>query len=87
MIKLKISDANDNSDFIRILFEIIHEVRQDIYWGVGDLEIIPRFSGDYPGSGHHKHTEIAYNFGEKVERERIAFVTTSQLIKVINDAL
>lgn len=85
MIKLQYSDGNNNSDFITELINVISEEQNNIYWGVGDLDIIPRYSGDYPGSGAHKIEEIAWKFGEKVEREQIVFLERTNLFEVLDD--
>ncbi|SHM65201.1 hypothetical protein [Gracilibacillus kekensis] len=85
MIKFQYSDGNNNSNFIKGLINVISKEQNNIYWGVGDLDIIPRFSGDYPGSGTHKNQEIAWNFGEKVESEKIVFLEGTTLCEVLDD--
>lgn len=85
MIKLQIFDGNNNTDFIKELFNVIHKELQSIYWAVGDLEIIPKFSGDYPGSSPYKNKEIAWKFGEKIEREKIVYLEKESLIEILDD--
>ncbi|MBT2288841.1 hypothetical protein J7E73_06745 [Paenibacillus albidus] len=85
MLKFQYSDANHNSSFITNLLDIIHEKWRNVYWGVSDIEIIPKYTGDYSGSGQHKSIEVAFNFGNKVEREKIAFLTLSQFMEVLED--
>ncbi|MDA1476285.1 hypothetical protein [Bacillus changyiensis] len=85
MITFQLPDGNNNSDFIKKLFNIISIELNNIYWCVGDLEIIPRYLGDYPGSGPHNYEEIAWKFGEKVEREKVVFLEEKDLYDVLND--
>lgn len=85
MLKLRYYDANNNSDFIINLLEVINKKWSNIYWGVGDIEIIPRYNDDYPGTGQNKSIEVAFNFGNKVEREKIAYLTLSQFMEVLED--
>ncbi|MGZ4164627.1 MAG: hypothetical protein ACXVPK_11365 [Tumebacillaceae bacterium] len=85
MLKLQFPNANDNGDIINEIINLIQAESQDIYWGVGDIEITPKFRGDYPGTGNHKFEEIAFDFGEKVDTEKIVFITTSHLLKVLDD--
>ncbi|WP_322906644.1 hypothetical protein [Paenibacillus campi] len=85
MLKLQYSDANNNSEFIINLLEVINKKWSDIYWGAGDIEIIPKYNDDYPGTGKNKSIEVAFNFGNKVEREKIAYLTFSQFMEVLED--
>lgn len=85
MIKFKYSDGNNNSGFIKGIFNVISDGRNNIYWGVGDLDIIPRYLGDYPGSGTHNKEDIAWKFGEKVERENIVYLEGRNLYEVLDD--
>ncbi|WP_110930198.1 hypothetical protein [Paenibacillus bouchesdurhonensis] len=85
MLKLRYSDANNNSNFIINLLEVINKKWSNIYWAVGDIEIIPKYNGDYPGTGQNKSIEVAFNFGNKVEREKIAYLKLSQFMEVLED--
>ncbi|UTR15004.1 hypothetical protein MM221_21155 [Salipaludibacillus sp. LMS25] len=85
MIKFQYSDGNNNSDFIKGLISNISTEQNNIYWAIGDLDIIPRYSGDYPGSGNHKKQEIAWEFGEKVESEKVVFLEGATLYEVLDD--
>ncbi|MBP1903415.1 hypothetical protein J2Z32_000027 [Paenibacillus turicensis] len=85
MLKLKYIDANNNRDFIINLLEVINKKWSYIYWGIGDVELIPKYHGDYPGTGQKSFNEVAFNFEKKVERERISYLTLSELLEVLED--
>ncbi|URJ59014.3 hypothetical protein [Paenibacillus polymyxa] len=85
MIRFEFHDSNNNSDFIKNLLNVIIRNKQDVYWGVGDIEIVPQYQGDYPGSGNHDYREIALKFGEKIEREKLVYVTSVELFEILDD--
>lgn len=85
MIKFQIFDGNNNSNFIKQLFNVVYKELENIYWAVGDLDIIPKVPDDYPGSGPHENKEIAWKFGEKIEREKVAFLERESLVEILDD--
>lgn len=86
MLKLGYSDSNENSEFTTRLIQVIDEEREDIYLGIGDIELIPRYRGDYPGAGQHEFIDRAYEFTKRVERERIVFMTPLEFTEVLYDS-
>lgn len=81
------ANPNDNSDF---LLELINKTEyyknNDYYWVITDLDLIPRFHGDYMGNGGAVSEEIAYSFLKNYENAGIAIMRYNELVNLLKDS-
>lgn len=80
-------NPNDNSEF---LLELINKTEycnsDDYYWVITDLDLIPRFHGDYMGNGGAVSEEIAYSFLQNYEKTGIAIMNYNNLVNLLKDS-
>lgn len=85
MIKLKTYESNENCEFIKKIFEVIHCELVDIYWSVSDLDLVPN-AVEY-GIGKNSRVEYAWNLYNQVIKEKIVFLNKKVLSNVMDDTL
>lgn len=56
-------------------------------WIISDLDLIPKFHGDYSGIGNEATLSAAYIFLNKIEHEKIAVLSSDELFCVLEDAI
>lgn len=80
-------NPNDNSDF---LLELINRTEycnsDDYYWVITDLDLTPRFHGDYMGNGGAVSEETAYSFLQIYEKIGIAIINYNNLVNLLKDS-
>lgn len=73
---------------IEYLAEIINEIHNKVkngYWFISDIDIIPKFKGDYRGNGSKEIKNLCVEFKDKMEKQNTAIFSHSELIELLND--
>jgi hypothetical protein len=81
------NNPNDNSDFLIDLINKTEYSKNEGYcWVITDLDLIPRFHGDYMGNGGAVSKEIAYSFLEDFKNAGIAIMSYNELVNLFKEA-
>ncbi len=49
------------------------------------MDLVPKLSNEYPGSGESYATEVAWNLYKRVQKEKVEFLCKDMLTDVLND--
>lgn len=85
IIRLQFYEPNENSEFIKRIIELIYSKLDDVYWSVSDLDLVPKVSNEYSGTGESYATEVAWNLYKKIQRDKVEFLCKDMLADVLND--
>lgn len=84
-LEIQYADSNHNIKFVQALFSTIHALHKESYWAVGNLDLVPKFHGDYHPTGKSTHPELSYHYYLRVQNEWVVFSTLDELQAVFLD--
>lgn len=87
IIRLLFNNSNENSDFVKRLVELIYKQKDENYWGISDLEIVPKSLIEYSGTGSSHVEEKVWNLYKKVQKNKIEFLNNDTFIEILMNTL
>ena len=84
---LECNDTNHNSLYLIELLNSMTEIKENYYWVIADLDLIPIFHGDYSGIGNKEKPRIVTHLLKIIEKDKIAILEHEQLMQVLDDTL
>ena len=84
---LEYNDSNHNSFYLIELLNSMTKIKENYYWVIADLDLIPIFHSDYSGIGNKEKTRIVINLLKTIEKNKIAILEYKQLMQVLDDTL
>lgn len=87
MKTLECDNPNNNSFYLIKLIDNLTELKENYYWIIADLDLIPIFKGDYSGIGNERDEGIAENLLKTVEKSKAVRLDYEQLMQILYDTL
>ena len=84
---LEYNDSNHNSFYLIELLNSMTKIKENYYWVIADLDLIPIFHSDYSGIGNKEKPRIVINLLKTIEKDKIAILEYKQLMQVLDDTL
>ena len=84
---LEYNDSNHNSFYLIELLNSMTKIKENYYWVIADLDLIPIFHSDYSGIGNKEKTRIAIDLLKTIEKDKKAILEYEQLMQVLDDTL
>ncbi len=84
---LECSNSNNNSSFLIQLINDLTTIKNDCYWAVTDLDLVPVFQGDYSGVGEEQEEGVSYSLLKRIENSKVEILNYEELIKILKDTL
>ena len=75
---LEYNDSNHNSFYLIELLNSMTKIKENYYWVIADLDLIPIFHSDYSGIGNKEKTRIVINLLKTIEKDKIAILEYKQ---------
>lgn len=80
MLKIKYDNPNENAHFISGILQSVSEtVSNNVKWLISELELVPKYNGDYSPTGKNQNPDYAYHFTERIRNEHIVLCSGSEL--------
>ncbi|UQZ82173.1 hypothetical protein SK3146_01330 [Paenibacillus konkukensis] len=70
---------NDNSDEILGIVRLLTHHQKNIVWLLSDLDIVPKYFGDYHPTGKKEPRLLVYNFMSKIQKEGFIAASFTEL--------
>ena len=90
VMKMKVLECNDTNHNSLYLIELLNsmiKIKENYYWVIADLDLIPIFHGDYSGIGNKEKPRIVTHLLKIIEKDKIAILEHEQLMQVLDDTL
>lgn len=84
---LECDDSNNNSSYLIDVINSLTEQKENYYWIIADLDLIPIFKGDYSGIGNKREEGVADTLLKKIEKNEVVSLDYEQLIQILYDTL
>ena len=86
MKQILYEDNNNNANYlINILVQVQQQVETVISWELSEFDFIIVDVGDFFNGIMPPEIEEVYNFGKKIERERVIVVEHNYLLKILKN--
>lgn len=86
MITLKYLDCNSNSDFLINLFNELEKlIDEKLIWNISNIRLTQKYYGDYSPNGNFESKNNAYDFENKVNKEKKVSIDIEELNNILKD--
>lgn len=79
------NECNNNSYFLSDIIKSMNIDYSKYKWIIFDLDLVPIFHGDYCGMGGEVPQSAAYKFLKKMEKDKIAVLSYSEMLMILED--